>query len=66
MKLYDPAEICSKCGGDVEPSYVESITVTNPYCPYLIISPERLRCTCKRCGYVFFRKPLDAEVKEDA
>jgi hypothetical protein len=65
MKLFDPNEACPKCG-TLGPGLKWEVT-SRPVKPSDILPPESfevLRVTCWRCGFCWYRAPLDASISD--
>lgn len=64
MKIYDPGEVCSKCGGRVlKIEYQGEVLLKAQYRMAGELLPhgltEQLQLTCQTCLYRFYRAPLD-------
>jgi predicted nucleic-acid-binding Zn-ribbon protein len=61
LPKFNPNERCAKCGA--YPEYVRLCPpeITVKVSGERVLSAEYLRVMCERCGYTWFRAPLDAK-----
>ena len=65
MKPYDKEATCSKCGhDDMEDKWLDVVEDYNSTPMMRRDQPERVRRTCKNCGYAWNTVPLDLQEVE--